>query len=245
MPTISDTRPGVTRAEATGARVTAVYPSGPVLPENTLRFYVHFSEPMAAHRAADFVYLCDDSGRPDRAAFMKFKQELWSADRTRLTMLVDPGRIKRGVSANFELGPALIEGQRYSLVVGGGWPSADGTSSLAAFAKPFEVGPALRRQPAVGQWSRTSPAPGTREPLVVSFDRPFDRHLLSDAIDLVGPSGRRLDGTVRIGRHEESWSFTPTEAWPADALGIRVADFLEDVAGNDLRELLDREIEGT
>ena len=76
-------------SETTAARavVTDIYPSGNVLPENILRFYVHFSVPMAPHRASDFVKLRDAFGVADDAAFMKFKQELWNEDRTRLTVL--------------------------------------------------------------------------------------------------------------------------------------------------------------
>ena len=118
--------------------MTDVYPSGDLLPENVLRFYVHFSEPMTPHLASDFVTLRDASGVADRAAFMKFKQELWNADRTRLTVLIDPGRIKRSVATNLDLGPALLEGERYSLTVDEGWPSADGSSVLPSFLETLQ-----------------------------------------------------------------------------------------------------------
>ena len=79
---------------AAPAAVTEVYPSGETLPENVLRFYIHFSTPMAPHVAFDYIKLRDSSGNADDAAFMRFKQELWNEDRTRLTVLIDPGRIK-------------------------------------------------------------------------------------------------------------------------------------------------------
>ncbi len=114
------------------ATVTDVFPSGDTLPQNVLRFYIHFSVPMAPHVAFEYVQLRDVSGEVDDAAFMQFKQELWSEDRTRLTVLIDPGRIKREVATNVERGPALQAGRRYSLAVVGGWPSADGTSAWPA-----------------------------------------------------------------------------------------------------------------
>lgn len=224
------------------AFVTDVYPSGDVLPENVLRFYVHFSEPMTPHLASEFVTLRDASGVADRAAFMKFKQELWNADRTRLTVLIDPGRIKRSVATNLDLGPALLEGERYSLTVDEGWPSADGSSALTSFAKHFAVVEPLRERPEVERWTSHHPRVGTREPLSVAFDRPFDRHLLTDALRVAGKDGQVIDGTPLVGEGEMSWSFTPDDPWAAPGMQVTVDDVLEDVAGNNLREPLDREI---
>ena len=227
---------------ASPAFVTAVYPSGDVLPENVLRFYVHFSAPMTPHLASEFVTLRDASGVADPAAFMKFKQELWNEDRTRLTVLIDPGRIKRGVATNLELGPALVEGERHALTIWEGWKSADGSSVLPSFSKHFRVTEALRERPDVGRWTSRPPRVGTREQLLVTFDRPFDRHLVSQALDVVASDGHPIDGTPLVGESEMSWSFTPVEPWPASGIRVTVDDSLEDVAGNNLRELLDREI---
>ncbi len=229
-------------APAAPAAVTAVYPSGDVLPENTLRFYVHFSTPMAPHGAADHIALHDASGKADRAALMRFKQELWSADRTRLTVLIDPGRIKRSVATNVALGPALLAGERYTLTIDGGWSSADGASTLPTHSKSFQVGAALREPPDPRRWTWRVPRPGTRQALEIAFDRPFDRHLTVAAIDVVDGDGRPIAGSSGLGPNETSWSFTPDLPWSTDHARIRVSEALEDVAGNNLRELLDREI---
>lgn len=227
---------------AAPALVTGVYPSGDVLPENLLRFYVHFSVPMTPHLASDFVALRHASGRADRAAFMRFKQELWNADRTRLTVLIDPGRIKRSVATNLDLGPALRNGERYALTVDEGWSAADGSSVLQSFSKRFRAGGALRERPNVGRWGLRPPRPGTREALVITFDRPFDRHLLDDALHVVVGDGQPVDGTPHPGDYETSWSFTPDEPWTTGDVRIVVDDTLEDVAGNNFRELLDRDV---
>lgn len=228
---------------AAPALVTGVFPSGDVLPENVLRFYVHFSVPMATHLASDFIALRDASGCADRAAFMRFKQELWNADRTRLTILLDPGRIKRSVATNPELGPVLLEGQRYELTVEHGWPAANGSSILPSFSKRFSVGGALREPPNVERWSWRPPRPGTCDALRIVFDRPFDRHLLDDALCVVDGGGQLVAGTPRPGDSETSWSFTPDEPWTTGDVRIAVGDALEDVAGNNFRELLDRDVE--
>ena len=222
------------------ARVTDTYPSGDTLPENLLRFFLHFSVPMSPHVAFDYIKLRDAEGIADEAAFMRFKQELWNEDRTRLTILIDPGRIKRDVATNLELGPALLAGQHYSLSVDGGWPSADGSSLLPAFSKSFGVGEGLRERPDVRFWQATPPCLGTADPLKITFDRPFDRHLLNKDIHVSVGDGQLVDGVIHIGDRETSWSFTPNEPWGQEDLHIVANAELEDVAGNNFRDLLDQ-----
>ncbi len=220
-------------------RVTAIYPGGAVLPANTLRFYIHFSTPMKPHASADYIKLLDVNGTPDNAAFMSFKQELWSEDRKRLTLLMDPGRIKRGVAQNMRLGPALHEGKPYSLVVEAGWPGATGAEDLPRFEKRFTVGPALRRLPSPDLWTIASPMKGTRDPLVVTFDRPFDHALLQRALIVQDNAGNPIAGSVSSHAHETVWRFEPQLLWTDGDVQIRVDTTLEDVAGNSFRDLLD------
>lgn len=221
------------------AAITEIYPSGDTLPENLLRFYLHFSVPMQPHVAFDFIKLRDAFGKVDDAAFMRFKQELWNADRTRLTVLFDPGRIKREVATNRELGPALRAGHQYTLEVKGAWPSADGTTILRPFAKTFWVSDALRSRPDTRHWTVNTPCRGTVEPLEIAFDRPFDRHLLPHALRLRTTSWQGVEGTAHIGDSEYSWRFTPDLPWSEQELQVVVDPALEDVAGNNYHDLLD------
>lgn len=221
------------------AVVTEVYPSGDVLPENTLRFYIHFSVPMRPHVAFDYIRLSDASGNVDEAAFMRFAQELWDEDRTRLTVLIDPGRIKREVATNLELGPALLAGQRYTLSVEGGWPSADGTSVLPAFERSFLVSDALRTRPDASLWNANAPCAGTQESLAIILDRPFDRHLLVRALRVETETGDQIQGVIDVEDAEHRWIFTPYQPWPFEDLQLVANPVLEDVAGNNFRDLLD------
>ena len=226
------------------AAVTEIYPSGEVLPENILRFYIHFSVPMRPGVAFDHIKLRDAAGKVDDAAFMRFKQELWNADRTRLTVLMDPGRIKRNVATNVELGPALLAGREYTLSVDPGWPSADGRSVLPAFEKRFAVSAPLRELPDVGKWRITAPCVGTREALLIDFDRPFDRHLLSQDIRVSTEDGQEITGKITLGKGELSWSLAPDAQWPKEQLHLDVSPTLEDVAANNFHDLLDHVANG-
>lgn len=55
---------------------------------------------------------------------MRLKKELWNEDRARLTVLIDPGRIKRNVATNEALGRALLASRDYMLFVDIGCLSA-------------------------------------------------------------------------------------------------------------------------
>jgi len=222
--------------------VLAVYPSGQVIPENTLRFYIEFASPMQPHRAEEFISLEDADGRPDREAFMSFKQELWNHDRTRLTLLMDPGRIKRGVATNLELGPALESGHRYTLVVGAGWPAASGQGVTAEHRSAFDIGDPLRSRPDTGNWAITAPRLGTTDPLELRFDRAFDRVQLRHSITVSDARGQRIPGSMTPLEHETAVSFVPAEVWRDSEVFVSVDATLEDVAGNNFREVLDHPV---
>lgn len=219
--------------------VVAIYPSGPTLPENTLRFYIQFSTPMMPHQADQFIRLLDANGRPDTAAFMSFTQELWNEDRTQLTLLMDPGRIKRGVAQNVALGPALLEGRQHYIVIENGWPSAIGGQDVSRFQQSFTVSPALRSLPDVDLWRIEPPTLNTDAPLIIMFDRPFDHQLARSAITVRDLDGRRISGAVVLTDHEQTWRFEPDAPWSTSKVQIAVDTRLEDVAGNNFRDLLD------
>ncbi|MEN0086934.1 MAG: hypothetical protein AAF737_00690 [Pseudomonadota bacterium] len=225
--------------DASASGVVAIYPSGAEIPENTLRFYIEFSSPMMPHRAGDFIKLVNSEGVEDAAAFMLFTQELWNEDRTRLTLLMDPGRIKRGVAQNVALGPALLEGERYSIVVEGGWPRARGELSAPGFEKTFTVSSALRTLPDTDSWKVQPPTVATKEPVIITFDRPFDRQLAQNAIMVRDAQGQPILGTTSVESHETSWRFEPEEPWAARTIHVVVDPHLEDVAGNNFIDLLD------
>jgi len=110
--------PNVALLEPT--RVAAVYPSTNVLPDNQLKLYVYFSAPMQSGGVWPKLHLIDEKGKPVTLPFVELEQELWDRQQIRLTLLFDPGRIKRGVKPNVDMGPVLTEGRRYTLVIDAG-----------------------------------------------------------------------------------------------------------------------------
>lgn len=213
-------------------RVVEVYPTGPEVPENQLRLYISFSAPMGLKGGVDHVHLSDESGRAIKDPFLPLDVDLWNADRTRYTVLFDPGRVKRGVLPNEQIGRALTSGRKYALVVDEDWRDAEGQPLAAAFRREFRVGPPQARALDPAKWRIEAPSDGARDPLIVSFPKPLDYGLLHRALHVSTAGGDRVDGDIRLEAAETRWLFTPRAPWQAGEYRLVASSILEDVAGN-------------
>ena len=213
-------------------RVVAVYPTGPEVPENHLRLYIVFSAPMGLGGGGAHVRLLDEHGGPVADAFLPLDVDLWNADRTRYTVFYDPGRVKRGIRPNAELGRPLSADRRYTLAIDADWRDAAGQPLVAPFRREFRVGPARERALDPAAWRLDLPAPGTRDPLAVRFPVPLDYGLLRRALRVATAAGRPLAGEIRVEQGETRWTFTPRAPWRAGEYRLVAAATLEDVAGN-------------
>jgi hypothetical protein len=220
--------------------VKHVFPSSDLLPENLLRFYVCFSNSMQRGRAEEHIRLLGPDGQPAPDALYRPPVELWNRSMRHLTILLDPGRLKRGVGPNRELGPPLKEGHEYTLAVGSGMVDLSGRPLRESFYKAFRVTEAVRERIAVEQWRIGPPATNTQKPLALMFPEPLDWALLWHTITVASEGGQPMDGRIAIDQGERRWSFTPTSPWTAGAYCVRIASSLEDVCGNTLLEAFDR-----
>jgi hypothetical protein len=218
-------------------RVVAVYPSATELPENLLRIYVQFSEPVFPKHIHEHVRLFDAAGREIDLPFVEVEGGLWDPDRTRLTLFPHPGRIKRDVAPNTELGPVLRAGETFRLTV-----DADlgGEARLAArHDKRIVARPADRTPPDPSSFELT--APRTAEAvLTLDFPEPLDHALLGRLIRVEDASGVTLPGRVAISRDEKRWAFTPDRPWVAGDYAVRIDPALEDLAGNSVARAFER-----
>ena len=223
--------------------VTAVFPSVDVLPMNQLKLYVHFSSPMRAGEAAARTQIIDETdGREVTDAFYNAETELWNPSQTRLTLLFDPGRIKRGLRPNEEVGLPLRTGRRYRLVIDQAWRDANGDSLHHGFVKRFTVVAPDREAPRVAKWSITRPRAQTRDTLVVSFREPMDEALLERLLVVRDSAGVEVGGQSLIAAGEDCWLFVPATPWRAAKYVLDVGTDLEDLAGNNLRRLFDTDL---
>jgi hypothetical protein len=151
---------------------------------------------------------------------------------TCLTILLDPGRLKRSVGPNRMLGPPLEVGQRYTLAVGRGMIDVHGQPLHEAFNKSFSVSQAVREPIALEAWKILQPPMGSHEPLELTFPRPLDWAQLRHGVTVVSTSGQLIIGRIDIDLAEMRWRFTPEQPWQAGAHNICVAPSLEDICGN-------------
>lgn len=208
-------------------RVAEIYPTAHVLPENELKLYLCFTAPMQAGEAWAHVHLLDAEQKAVELPFLEIAQELWSPDRRRLTVLFDPGRIKRGLLPLREIGPSIQAGKSYTLVVDREWQDGRGAPLAEGFRKAFRVAPADRQPIDPTRWRITPPRAGTREPLVVAFGEPLDYAMLQHAIEVAG-----VKGSIELGPEEREWRLTPDSPWRASEYRLEVQTALEDLAGN-------------
>jgi hypothetical protein len=213
--------------------VSGIYPSGDVIPENQLRMYIAFSAPMGIRSGVDFITLKDEKGADVPGPFLPLDYEFWNRDRTRFTVFFDPGRVKKGILPNRQMGRALKAGHSYTLVVGTEWRDANGAPLKSTFTHTFRVGPADTRPLDPAEWRIAAPKAGERGPLVVTFPEPLDHGLLFRAL-AVKRGGDVLDGDIAIEDHETRWAFTPKEAWRAGGYDLLALSILEDRAGNEI-----------
>jgi hypothetical protein len=240
-PALVLSRPALSRAATTV--VTGIYPTAAELPVNALRFYLHFSAPMSEGFAATAVQLRDsDSGEALAGAILPMEPELWDPGRSRLTLLLDPGRIKRGLVPHSEAGYPLTPGRHVSLVVDPAFPDATGTPLTARAVREYTVGSAIRQRVSPDGWRIDHPETGTRRPVRVHFDRPMDHALGQRCLTVVDAAGRRVAGASTVAAGERDWTFTPATGWADEQYVLLVAPQLEDIAGNSVTRVFDRDL---
>ena len=175
--------------------VTRIWPQGTV-PSNLLGFHVSFSAPVPTLERQ----LIGPDG-PDGEAFADVA--LWSEDRTELNVLLHPGRTKTDIPFASDLGPNLVEGQAYTLVVNG-------------VEHAFEVGPADHRRPVPEDW------------LVDGTTLRFDERLRSD----LSARAWQIEGAEDVGIDAgPSWVAPAEPLPPGDYAWVRIGR-VEDLAGN-------------
>lgn len=222
-------------------RVSEVYPTGDELPENLLRFYVYFSRAMARRtEAIERVQIENAAGNIVTGAFLPTRFALWSPDRTRLTLLLDPGRVKTGLAAHQAMGRALRSGKRYTVVVPSTLRDSQGCALGATYRKAFTATKADLSPPTPSRWRLTPPPAGTLEPLKIALDGNYDHLSLAFRLRVKGPGGGVVAGAIGLLGSETSWSFRPRSEWAAANYTINIDPALEDLAGNRIDSVFDR-----
>ncbi len=228
--------PEATRAEKT--TLDAIYPSASELPQNVLRFYLHFSAPMKQGGVYRFISISHENGEQLALPFLEISEELWDQTGTRLTLLLDPSRVKRGLVAREEDGAILERGKKYRLRVSAAWPDVHGMPLGSDAIKEFTVTNEDFSQPNPREWSVSiasgSDSDFSRRSVQLVFPDPLDHALLGRCIRVIDSMGKNVPGKVEVSDHERRWVFSPNASWKRGEYSLRIDPILEDIAGNSI-----------
>jgi len=198
------------------------FPSGDTVPENLLRIELRFSAPLRIPLSIDHVKLIGGDGRAAEHAFLDLP--LPSADGRRVTVLLDPGRVKSGLAENRALGRALQAGSAVTLEV-------DDPELARPIRKTWRVTGFNADPPKPDLWTFRLPRRDTKDPLVVRLGSPLSSTAES-FIAIRGPDARRVAGTAHLEHGETVWRFEPASPWREGVYGLVTRPELEDSAGN-------------
>ena len=222
--------------------LAGIYPSQDTVPENLLKFYIRFSRPMREGQALRYITLLKNGVDTVHGTFLDLQPELWNKDYTMLTLWLDPGRIKRDLQPNQRLGVPLGRAATYTLIVRSGWPDTRGAAIPGQFRKEFFVSVRDSISPDIKSWALKTPKQNTTDPLVILLNESLDGVLLSDALQVTYSDGTLLKGQLQLKKEESVVELTPESPWRKGSYTLEIEGRLEDLAGNNLNRLFDRDI---
>lgn len=219
-------------------QLTAVYPSGDEVPANLLRIYLHFSGPMGLGNPHDHIRLLNHEGEVIESPFVEIPEGLWDANRTRLTLFLHPGRVKRGVGLNLTMGEILTPGQWVQLQIDPRWKDAMGHPAQVTNNQKWMISAPIREKIDTDQWDLEIPESGTQLPLIIRLDRSLDQALATRLIRVLRQD-QELEMRTELNDDEQTLSFSPVVNWKTGDYTIVVSPKLEDQAGNTIHHLFD------
>ena len=200
-----------------------IHPAGPAVPENLLRFELRFDRPQRLPFDVERLKLLDGDGLEIQHALLDVA--LSDTDGQRITVLLDPGRVKTGVGPNVDAGRALKEGSTVSLRV------ARSDADPSQVVRTWRVTAAVVQPLQPELWQLSPPRRGTRDALAVDLRAPISS-AGERLIAVVDGHGRRVDGTITLGDGDATWRFQPSRPWATGPHRLVTHPGLEDPAGN-------------
>lgn len=226
-------------------KLLSVYPSLDTLPENLLKIYLKFSLSMKEGISLDNIALVDANQDTLPSVFLNLQPELWNEDQTLLTIWLDPGRIKRDLIPNLEMGAPLERSQSYKLLVSPNWEAKNENALDQAYSKQFWVTHRDSISPIPGTWLIDTPTSNTLESLTIEFNEPLDYSLLKEVFSIKSENDSLIEGEYEIGPQEKSIRFVPNISWKPGEYRIQIESRLEDLAGNNLNRPFERDLENS
>ena len=124
----------------------------------------------------------------------------------------------------------------------GHWKGQNGLKLAKAYRKTFVAGKRDEQAPNIQQWQLQLPKVGTTTALRINLQDPLDHYLLSESIGIVDQNNSPVKGEIRLSKKDDQVVFFPAVPWKAQRYRIQVDARLEDLAGNNLNRVFDRDI---
>lgn len=231
------------RVKGESAALLAIHPKVDTVPENLLKMYFEFDQPMQeVGNALDFITVTNETDGLTTAPFLKLESELWNKERTLLTLWLDPGRIKTDLIPNKERGLPLTAGKKYSIHIDNNWKSSRGMPLKQQYTKTFYVGPRDNLKPNVDEWQLRIRGNGDNKVLHIDFGEPMDAFLAKETMRVQDSKGAEVRGDFQLENNASVLVFVPTKQWSSGNYELLIQSRLEDLAGNNLNRLFDTDL---
>ncbi|WP_299241533.1 Ig-like domain-containing protein [uncultured Aquimarina sp.] len=224
--------------------VTKIYPSATILPSNLLKLYIQFSKPINTTSIYNHIRFINHAGDTLSKTILPLENPLISDDKTVLTLWIEPGRQKRGLKPNQQLGPVFNK-ETYRLIVTKNIKDNNGVSMQKDFIHSFSIGDTDRIKPTIDDWKIDIPKTNSTSKLLIRCNESMDYGSVQDNIYIVDSSMQEIKGTWQLLEQETILSFQPIELWKNGYYQILCNPEIEDLAGNNLNRLFDKEIKNT
>jgi hypothetical protein len=219
-------------------KIIAVYPTTDSIPVNILRFYIQFSAQMQEMDILNHIKLSNEEGKNITGVFFENQYELWNENRTKVTLIIDPGRVKLGLLANNKMGRAFDVGKRYTLTIDSLLLDFSDQQLKENFTKTFIAVQEDTIPPDTKFWQLTLPKVNTQDVITIDFKDKID-HISAQTLIKVFQNNKEIHGLISLTNNEQKYTFKPDKNWKKGNYQIIVHQSLEDIAANSVNQVFD------
>ncbi|WP_405206339.1 hypothetical protein [Aquimarina sp. LLG6339-5] len=187
------------------------------------------------------LQLTNQEGKNITGAFYENQYELWNHNRTEVTLIIDPGRVKTGLFAHNTMGRAFDEGEYYTLKVDSLLLDFNDRKLAKSYTKKFVAVAEDITAPNQKKWNISVPKPKSKEALYISFNDKID-HISAQTLIKVIQDKKEVKGEIQLSKGEKEWYFIPNKKWEKGEYQILIHPALEDICANSLNQVFDHHI---
>ncbi len=218
--------------------VTAIYPTSDSIPVNILRFYIQFSAPIQEMDILKHIQLTNEEGENSTGVFFENQYELWNKDRTKITLIIDPGRVKLGLYANNKMGRAFDIGKKYTLTIDSLLLDFNDKKLKKSFTKTFIAVKEDNLAPDIKTWNLLLPKSKTKETITINLNDKID-HISAQTYIKIVHNKKEIHGEISLKNKEQKWVFKPNMNWRKGNYTIIIHPHLEDIVANSMNQIFD------